>query len=122
MDDNFVISKESLLTRAINQLSWYKSSGIINSDNQINDGLDDNCKNNQEYEWTYNQGALLPGLALLKITKKDDYATFGVDLINAFIKKFNYGVISEVCDDVNMCDKDQNLFKGIFMQHLIVFY
>ena len=35
---------------------------MINSDNLINDGLD-NCKNNHQTTWTYNQGVILGGLA-----------------------------------------------------------
>lgn len=122
MEDSFEISKEEMLKKMLEQLDWYKGSGMINDDMLINDGLDDDCKNNGQTEWTYNQSALLPGLALLsKITGKNEYAELAITFINAFIKKYKGDVIYEFCDEGNTCNADQNLFKGIYMQHLMYF-
>lgn len=39
-------SKQYYLDVALNQWNWFKGSGMINSENLINDGLDGNCQNN----------------------------------------------------------------------------
>ncbi|HZY62479.1 MAG TPA: glycoside hydrolase family 76 protein [Edaphobacter sp.] len=49
--------------------SWFRDSGMINSEHLINDGLDyhdpAHCKNNGANTWTYNQGVILGGLVEL---------------------------------------------------------
>jgi predicted alpha-1,6-mannanase (GH76 family) len=57
---------EYLLTRAERAWFWFRESGMINSDNLVNDGLvkgeDGLCYNNKLPVWTYNQGVILGGL------------------------------------------------------------
>lgn len=45
---------------AKNQWTWFKNSGLINSQNLINDGLDDDCKNNGQTTWTCKTATILP--------------------------------------------------------------
>lgn len=45
-------NKQYYLDIANKQWQWFENSGLINSDNLINDGLDDNCQNNGQKTWT----------------------------------------------------------------------
>jgi predicted alpha-1,6-mannanase (GH76 family) len=55
---------------------WFIISGMINSDNMINDGLDADCGNNGQTIWTYNQGILLgAAVELARGTGDDSYLT-----------------------------------------------
>ncbi|KAJ7750083.1 glycoside hydrolase family 76 protein [Mycena maculata] len=67
-------------------------------DGLTNDGL---CNNNQGTQWTYNQGTLLPGLAYL-------------------YKCAVNGGLRESCETTtaNMCDADQQTFKGITVHYM----
>jgi len=47
------------------RMDLVESSGMINSEYLINDGLTNDCKNNGETTWTYNQGVILGGLHYL---------------------------------------------------------
>lgn len=49
---NRMSNKQYYLDIANEQWNWFKDSGMINSDNLINDGLDDNCNNNGQKTWT----------------------------------------------------------------------
>jgi predicted alpha-1,6-mannanase (GH76 family) len=52
---------------------WFQKSGMINSNNTINDGLDlDTCENNGGTVWSYNQGVVLGGLTELSRATNDD--------------------------------------------------
>jgi len=42
--------------------SWFVNSGMVNNKYLVNDGLTPDCKNNDQTEWTYNQGVVLGGL------------------------------------------------------------
>jgi len=51
------------LAWANKEWAWFQQSGMINSQNLINDGLDlSTCKNNGQNTWSYNQGVTLGGL------------------------------------------------------------
>ena len=51
---------------------WFASSGMINEQRLINDGLDpQTCKNNQGTIWSYNQGVILGGLVGLNHAAPD---------------------------------------------------
>ena len=50
------------------QWDWLSSSGVINKQRLLNDGIDQHtCKNDKKTTWTYNQGVLLRGLSELAI-------------------------------------------------------
>lgn len=53
------------LNQAIEVWAWFRASGMFNSENLINDGLDDACRNNGGFTWSYNQGVILGGLVEL---------------------------------------------------------
>jgi predicted alpha-1,6-mannanase (GH76 family) len=58
-------NKEAYTAIAQGQWDWFKASGLINSNNLINDGLTEQCTNNGQQTWSYNQGVILGGLVEL---------------------------------------------------------
>lgn len=109
---------------AKSQYSWFVHTGMINSQNLINDGLTDDCKNNGKTIWTYNQGVLFSGLVELSQADRPnskDYLGLGKKIADAVIasKSFNpAGVLTESCEASQSCNSDQDAFKGIFARNL----
>lgn len=111
-------NKDYYLDVAKNQWTWFKNSGMINSDNLVNDGLDDNCKNNGMKAWTYNQGVILGGLVELnKATGDNSYLDAASAIATAAIVNLSKdGVLYEGCEPD--CGADGAQFKGVFMRNL----
>jgi len=67
--------KAEYLSWAQREWKWFHASGMINSDNMINDGLNATnpaaCTNNRQTTWTYNQGVILGGLVELSRADHD---------------------------------------------------
>jgi predicted alpha-1,6-mannanase (GH76 family) len=108
------------------ELSWFNSSGMMNSSNLINDGLTTTCQNNGQTTWTYNQGVILGGLAALyQATHDQTYLTEAQQIANAAISTLvsSNGILMEPCS--GSCpsqNPDQTQFKGIFMRNLDSLY
>ncbi|GAP82610.2 putative glycosyl hydrolase [Rosellinia necatrix] len=100
------------------QWTWFKSSGMINGDNLVNDGLNEQCKNNGMKTWTYNQGVILGGLVeLSKATGDKSYLTSASSIATAAIVALSRdGILYEGCEPD--CGADGAQFKGIFMRNL----
>jgi len=96
---------------------WFNQSGLINSQGLVNDGLV-GCQNNGQETWTYNQGVLLGGLALLYQHSQDQgMLARACEVADAAIERLSYrGVLQEPCEPG--CNTDQQQFKGIFMRYL----
>ena len=80
---------------------------------------DDNCANNGQTTWTYNQGVILSGLGLLyNATGNSSVLEIAQKIADATIEHLTYpdGILRETCEP--SCDNDQKLFKGIFVRHL----
>ncbi len=99
---------------------WFRKSGMINSQNLVNDGLDlPACTNNGKTTWTYNQGVVLGGVAELQKVKKDKkqlrearaIATAALGHL-ADAK----GILHDSCEP--NCGGDGEQFKGIFIRNL----
>ncbi len=58
-------SRATYLDWAQREWKWFAASGMINSENLVNDGLDATCHNNRRTAWTYNQGVIIGGLTVL---------------------------------------------------------
>lgn len=105
----------------IQSWKWLESSGIINSNNLLNDGLNSqtgSCTNNNGTTWTYNQGVLLDGLALLSQgTGNDTILSVAQTIATSVFTNLvtGNGILVEPCSN---CDNDQHIFKGIFIRHL----
>ena len=105
--------------------SWFDHSGMINKKNLINDGLDNNCKNNGQPTWTYNQGVILAGLAqLYRATGNHALLTEAERLADATVSQLSVGgVLTEPCTTDACTDRfgtPAQSFKGIFVSDLKV--
>ncbi|KAJ7478575.1 glycoside hydrolase family 76 protein [Mycena galericulata] len=112
------------LTNLQTTWTWLKGSKMMGSNGLFNDGLtnDGLCNNNQGTQWTYNQGALLPGLAYLYKYAGDETAiTSAWAIMDALIMGMTVnGGLRESCESTtaNQCDADQETFKGILVHYM----
>lgn len=114
----------SFIYWATNEWAWFKASGLINSQNLVNDGLD-GCVNNNETTWTYNQGVIIGGLAdLYKITGNSLDLIQATSIAGAAITHLadSNGVLVEPCESTESCGGDGTEFKGIFQRNLAYLY
>ncbi len=108
----------SYLDWAQREWTWFNASGMINSQNLVNDGLTSGCANNGQTTWTYNQGVILGGLAdMYKSTGTASYLTKAQSIADAATTRLvtSAGVLKEPC---NCAGGDVPQFKGIFMRNL----
>ncbi|KAI1363016.1 glycoside hydrolase family 76 protein [Xylaria arbuscula] len=110
--------KDYYLNIAKKEWNWFKSSGMINQDNLINDGLGDDCKNNGGNTWTYNQGVILGALVeLSKASGDKSLLTEASSIATAAIVHLSRnGILYEGCEPD--CGADGAQFKGVFMRNL----
>jgi hypothetical protein len=117
----------SYLAWAQKEWVWFKASGMINSQNLINDGLTAAnpsipavCTNNGKTTWTYNQGAILGGLVELNKADQDPTLLPQAEAIaNAAIANLtSNGILTEPI----LSGTDSPQFKGVFMRNLMVLY
>lgn len=110
------------LDRAVTVWKWFEGSGMINSEQLVNDGLEPaTCENNGQATWTYNQGVLLGGLvALAQGTGDDRYLQRARELADASTASETLnvdGVLTEPCEESG-CDIDAPSYKGIYVRNL----
>ncbi|KAL7950183.1 glycosyl hydrolase family 76 domain-containing protein [Trichoderma barbatum] len=121
---NRVPSNGTYLQIAKAQWQWFQQSGMINSNNLINDGLDSNCKNNGLTTWSYNQGVILGGLSELAVATGDrSLLTTASAIANAAINALSdsNGILVEAdkCElKPGNCGTDGQQFKGAFIRNL----
>ncbi len=101
-------------------LNWFNKSGMQNAAGLINDGLrSDDCRNNGNPTYTYNQGVIIGGLADMYLVTRD-YATYieraAWPLFAAVAASplAQYGVLTEPVGP----DDETPQFKGPFMRYL----
>lgn len=105
--------------------TWFKASGMINSQNLINDGLNSTnpaaCTNNGRTTWTYNQGVILGGLVELYRADQDPTLLPEAEAIaGAAISNLSMnGILTE---PGRLSGGDGPQFKGIFMRNLMELY
>lgn len=116
------------LNWAQQEWAWFKASGMINSQNLINDGLNSTnpnaCVNNGATEWSYNQGVILGGLVELSkaaadpslLTEAQTLATASTaptsPLVNA----------NGILVDHGVSGGDAPQFKGVLLRNLMALY
>ena len=102
---------------------WFLSSGMINADSLVNDGLDASCKNNGRTTWTYNQGVLLTALAGMHALTGDEAALQTANRIATAISTHltdAAGVLHDPCEP--NCGADGVQFKGVLVRNLASLY
>ncbi len=100
--------------------TWFLASGMINADSLVNDGLDENCKNNGRTTWTYNQGVILSALAGMHQLTGDPAALEQANKIAAAAATRltdRAGVLHDSCEP--KCGEDGVQFKGILVRNLV---
>jgi predicted alpha-1,6-mannanase (GH76 family) len=98
---------------------WLWSSGIINGDGLVNDGIDQKtCKNDGKTTYTYNQGVILAGLSELARAKGDGaLITHANTIANAAMSKLSEnGILTEPVS--GPLDEQGSQFKGAFVRGL----
>ncbi|MBS1803788.1 MAG: glycoside hydrolase family 76 protein [Acidobacteria bacterium] len=117
--------KARYLDWAQREWKWFANTGMINSDHQINDGLDEKCVNNHKTTWTYNQGVVLGGLAELygqthETKLLDEAKAIASATLASAVLVDKQGLLHEPCEPD--CGADGTQFKGIFMRNLGYLY
>ena len=113
--------KAKYLDWAKREWRWFDSSGMINADHLVNDGLDSACHNNHRNTWSYNQGVVLGGLSVLsKETGDPKLLEIAQGIATAAIAKLTdkEGILHDSCEP--NCGADGVQFKGIFARDLAV--
>ncbi|SFS13835.1 Glycosyl hydrolase family 76 [Dyella sp. OK004] len=110
------------LARSSTAWEWLQSSGMINANGLVNDGLTDTCTNNGQTVWSYNQGlAIGGGLELWRATGDPRILASVRRLADAAIGPnalVTNGILTETCDATDQtCDDNGKQFKGIFMRY-----
>jgi mannan endo-1,6-alpha-mannosidase len=102
---------------------WERGVGFITDDYDIYDGADisTNCTQPSKFQWTYNAGIFMNGAAVMYNITTNNTATPSVwkNRLDLFIKAaqnvffVNGGIMQEqACETVELCDTDQQSFKG----------
>lgn len=110
---------------AAKEWQWFQTSGMLNNDHLINDGLildktTNTCRNNGRTTWTYNQGVILGALAEWSRSNQDANALLSARLIadSALMHLTDYeGILHDPCEPQH-CGADAPQFKGIFVRNL----
>lgn len=115
----------SYLDWAQREWTWFKQSGMINAQNLVNDGLNQNCENNRRTTWTYNQGVIIGGLVELYKTTGDanclgQAVAIGDAVITTLVDA--NGILCEPNEPRGLRGADEPQFKGIFIRHLAELY
>ncbi|CAN6649951.1 hypothetical protein TRVA0_024S00650 [Trichomonascus vanleenenianus] len=113
--------KQQYLDWALREYEWFMASGMINQNNLINDGLDNNCQNNNGDIWSYNQGVILGGLVELNLaTGNETYLQVADAIASAAITHLSQpdGILHDICEPDCLGSSDAPQFKGIFMRNL----
>ena len=106
------------------QWSFFEASGMINAENNINDGLDiSTCQNNGQTVFTYTQGVILGALTEYD-TASQNHSLLEVagNIASAAIENMtdSNGILQEPCEP--HCDLTASQFKGVFARNLGILY
>jgi predicted alpha-1,6-mannanase (GH76 family) len=105
---------------------WFSDSGLIGPAGLVNDGLTAGCANNGGTTWTYNQGVVIGGLAVLyEITGDAGYLGQAEGIAAAALRDLTVppGVLVEPGEQQTARrDRDRPQFKGIFVRNLYELY
>jgi Glycosyl hydrolase family 76 len=121
---NAIKGDKKYLQWANAEWSWFRTSGMINSQKLVDDGLS-TCARDPGHAaiWTYNQGVILAGLSqLYRATRRATLLPQAVAIARSAISHLSSGgILTERCG--NTCGKggtDAESFKGVFIRDLKV--
>ena len=107
---------------ALREWQWFRASGLIGPAGLVNDGLTADGANNGGTAWTYNQGVIIGGLAVLHaITGDGAYLGQAEAIAAAALRDLTVppGILAEPDERRAMGRRDdQAQFKGIFVRNL----
>jgi predicted alpha-1,6-mannanase (GH76 family) len=121
------------LSWANREWAWFVQSGMINSQNLVNDGLrigapdgsvTRGCTNNGRNTWSYNQGVVLGGLVeLAKLNPDPSLPQTARNIASSAISSLAdaNGILHDSCEP-GKCGADASQFKGIFVRNLVALY
>ncbi|HLI42401.1 MAG TPA: glycoside hydrolase family 76 protein [Streptosporangiaceae bacterium] len=122
---------------ALREWQWFAASGLIGPSGLVNDGLTAGCANNGGTTWTYNQGVIIGGLAVLhEITGDGAYGAQAEAIAAAALRELTVppGILAEpgerrrepgrtgLRSRLRRRDGDLAQFKGIFVRNLYQLY
>ena len=113
----------SYMTKFDQVYQWMKTSGIIDKDWKVADGVRGDCSVEHIY-YSYSVGATIAGLAeAYRLTQKKTYLD---DAIQLFIQnRATYSVqnvITDPCELTKDCKQNQWQYKGMFVRGLMLLY
>jgi predicted alpha-1,6-mannanase (GH76 family) len=115
--------KAEYLSWALKEWRWFSDSGMINTENMINDGLNATnpaaCTNNRQTTWTYNQGVILGGLVELYNADHDPALLHRAKMI-ASAAMTHLVTAKGVLEEPPGGGPDLPQFKGVFMRNLVL--
>lgn len=118
-------ARKQNLDWAQKEWEWFQSTGMINGDNLVNDGVDisdpAHCTNNGKATWTYNQGVILGALIELnRAAPNPALLRMASSIADAAIAHLTDAdrILHEPDDAHNGADVPQ--FKGIFVRNLML--
>ena len=119
---NRIPGDRKYLRASLSTWKWFRTSGMINGQHLVNDGLDaGSCTNNHDTTWSYNQGVVLGGLVdLARATHDRGYLRQAEALADASTRASSLnrnGVLTEPCE-AGDCGPDGPSFKGIYVRNL----
>ncbi|HEV3360994.1 MAG TPA: glycoside hydrolase family 76 protein [Pseudonocardiaceae bacterium] len=120
---NRISGDGTYLQRAQAGWNWYAASGMINSSNLINDGIDlSTCRNNGAPVYTYNQGVPLAALTeLYKATGNASLLSTAQTLANASTTSTSLnanGILHDPGEVAGGGGADGPTFKGVYARDL----
>ncbi|CAN8095392.1 unnamed protein product [Discula destructiva] len=113
---------------AMRVFEWEQSVGLITPDFRIYDGAGvegtDNCTNPDTIQWSYNAGIFMHGAAVMyniSTNSSADQQRWKANLDGIWNETravfFNNSIITEqACEGVDLCDTDQQSFKGYLVR------
>src|SRR5213078_920296 len=120
---NRVPGDTTYLARARAGWTWFSGSGMINSSNLVNDGLDlSTCANNGAPVWTYNQGVPLTALTeLYRATGDASLLTKARTMASASTTNGSLnpgGILRDPGETAGGGGADGPTFKGVYVRDL----